>query len=102
MTFEMTSEAEQNLRFFVSGRVQGVFFRAATQEYAQQLGITGYVRNLKDGRVEVYARGERAQLDALGAWLWRGPPNAKVSAVDTVPAEPPPAERLTPERFDIR
>ncbi len=66
----------------VSGLVQGVFFRAATREQARRLGVTGWVRNLPDGRVEVLACGDRDRLDALLEWLREGPPHASVSAVD--------------------
>lgn len=66
---------------FVSGRVQGVFYRASTGRRARELGVTGYARNLSDGRVEVLACGETAAVDALCEWLWRGPPAAKVSEV---------------------
>ncbi|HEV8333217.1 MAG TPA: acylphosphatase [Steroidobacteraceae bacterium] len=65
-------------RCYVSGRVQGVFYRASTRERAQQLGCRGYARNLADGRVEVLAVGEPAAVDALVEWLWRGPPAAHV------------------------
>jgi acylphosphatase len=68
-------------RCYVSGRVQGVFYRASTRERAQQLGCRGYARNLADGRVEVLAVGEPAAVDALVAWLWRGPPAAHVQDV---------------------
>jgi acylphosphatase len=68
-------------RCYVSGRVQGVFYRASTRERAQQLGCRGYARNLADGRVEVLAVGEPAAVDALVAWLWHGPPAAHVQDV---------------------
>lgn len=73
------------LRFYVSGRVQGVFFRAATRRQALQLDLTGYARNLPDGGVEVVACGEFEALKALQAWLWQGPPNARVESVDCEP-----------------
>lgn len=66
---------------FVSGKVQGVWFRAETQKMAQQLGLTGWVRNLSDGRVEVWAFGERALLVQLSHWLKQGPPLANVTDV---------------------
>lgn len=66
---------------FVSGRVQGVFYRASTGERARALGVTGYAKNLPDGRVEVLACGEPAAVDALCDWLWQGPPAARVSEV---------------------
>jgi acylphosphatase len=68
-------------RCYVSGRVQGVFYRASTRERAQQLGCRGYARNLADGRVEVLAVGEPAAVHELTAWLWHGPPAAQVSDV---------------------
>ena len=68
-------------RCYVSGRVQGVFYRASTRERAQQLDCRGYARNLADGRVEVLAVGEPAAVGALIDWLWRGPPAAHVQDV---------------------
>lgn len=68
-------------RFLVSGRVQGVFFRASTRTQALQLGLKGYAKNLPDGRVEVVALGEAAALAALSQWLWRGPAAAQVTEV---------------------
>jgi len=68
-------------RCLVSGRVQGVFYRASTAEHARVLGVTGYARNLPDGRVEVLACGEEAVVKQLCDWLWQGPPAAKVEAV---------------------
>jgi acylphosphatase len=68
-------------RFFVRGRVQGVFYRASTREQAQSLGVNGYARNLPDGRVEVLAVGDAAAIDALERWLWQGPSAARVDEV---------------------
>ena len=79
-------------RFLVSGRVQGVFFRASTRTEAQRLGLRGVARNLADGNVEVLAAGEAAALDDLEAWLRRGPPQARVEALvrqDLDPAQVP-------------
>lgn len=70
------------LRCMVSGRVQGVWYRASTQERASALGVTGYAKNLPDGRVEVLACGDREAVEALREWLWQGPPAAEVSAVE--------------------
>ncbi|MBN6151390.1 acylphosphatase [Xanthomonas sp. AmX2] len=72
-------------RFLVSGRVQGVFFRASTRERAQALGLDGYARNLADGRVEVVAAGEAAALETLAQWLQHGPPAARVVQVSREP-----------------
>lgn len=68
-------------RFLVAGKVQGVFFRAATRERALRLGIAGCAKNLADGRVEVLASGSIAAIDELDAWLHHGPPAARVESV---------------------
>ena len=65
----------------MSGRVQGVFYRASTRQRAQELGCRGYAHNLPDGRVEVLAVGEPTAVHALVAWLGRGPPAAHVTEV---------------------
>lgn len=77
------------LRFIVTGRVQGVFFRASTRERATALGLTGRAINREDGSVEVVACGEAPALEALHRWLRRGPPAAHVTAV-TVESQPDP------------
>lgn len=56
-------------RFWVSGRVQGVFFRASTRQQALRLGLSGSARNLDDGRVEVIAAGDGQSLEKLARWL---------------------------------
>ena len=68
-------------RCYVSGRVQGVFYRASTRQRAQELGCRGYARNLPDGRVEVLAVGEPDAVHALIQWLRQGPPAAHVMDV---------------------
>jgi acylphosphatase len=73
----------------VSGRVQGVFFRASTQREAQQLGLTGHAHNLTDGSVEVLVCGDAAAVQQLQAWLWQGPPAARVSNVECRRVEGP-------------
>lgn len=72
-------------RFLVSGKVQGVFFRASTREQALMLGLRGHAKNLPDGRVEVLAEGEASALDALERWLHVGPPMAQVKTLDRGP-----------------
>ena len=69
------------VHFFVSGRVQGVWYRASTQEKAVSLRLTGWARNLPDGRVEVMAFGEKEALLALHEWLKVGPEPAEVTDV---------------------
>ncbi|GGY33199.1 acylphosphatase [Rhodanobacter panaciterrae] len=68
-------------RFIVSGRVQGVFYRASTREQALRLGLVGHAKNRLDGSVEVLASGAANALDALERWLQHGPPAAKVDVV---------------------
>lgn len=70
------------LHAIVKGRVQGVGFRAHTQWEAARLGLTGYVRNLRDGRVEVVAEGARDDLERLERFLQAGPPGARVAQVE--------------------
>jgi acylphosphatase len=68
-------------RFVVSGKVQGVFFRASTVRIAEQFNLRGFARNLPDGRVEVLALGDAGSLEALACWLRQGPPLARVTDV---------------------
>jgi len=68
-------------KFIVSGRVQGVFFRASTRAEAERLGLCGHARNLADGSVEVIAHGDVDALRELEAWLQHGPPSAHVQTV---------------------
>jgi acylphosphatase len=70
-------------RCLVSGRVQGVFYRATVARQARELGIDGYARNLPDGRVEVLACGAPAHLESFMAALWAGSTSSKVSDVAT-------------------
>src|SRR5262245_52872821 len=74
-------------RYFVSGIVQGVGFRYFTQDEAERLELTGFVRNLRDGRVEVYAIGSHERLARLRVLLERGPRGAMVQNVAEHPAE---------------
>ncbi|MCO7225544.1 acylphosphatase [Pleionea sp. CnH1-48] len=71
----------KHLHAYVSGKVQGVWFRASTQEKARQLGLTGWVRNLSDGRVEWLASGAEEQQKQLLEWSHQGPRNAVVKEV---------------------
>jgi acylphosphatase len=77
----------QAKRFFVSGMVQGVGFRFFAERTAASLGVGGFVRNLFDGRVEVYAIGSAEQVDSLRDALRRGPRMAAVYRVDECEAE---------------
>jgi acylphosphatase len=76
-------QAQHRVQAIVQGRVQGVSFRYYTQRRASELGVTGYVRNLWDGNVQVVAEGQRADLEELLAFLHVGPRAAFVTQVDT-------------------
>ena len=65
----------------VSGKVQGVFYRASCQEIAVKYGLKGWVKNISTGQVEVLAQGEKEKIEKLIEWCKKGPPNAKVSEV---------------------
>jgi acylphosphatase len=84
-------------RYFIQGRVQGVGFRYFVERVAGELGVTGYTRNLDDGRVEVYAEGTPEQLAALAGYLWKGPRMADVRGVQEMEA---PAEGFSDFRIE--
>jgi acylphosphatase len=74
--------AKERVHLIVHGRVQGVFFRASTEEKAIGLGLTGWVKNRPDGTVEVVAEGEREKLEKLVEWCHVGPKGARVIHVE--------------------
>jgi len=74
--------AKARLHAIIMGDVQGVFFRAHTEEEARRLGLVGWVMNTKDGRVEVEAEGEKEKLAEFLLWLRHGPPAATVEKVE--------------------
>ena len=78
-------------RLIIHGRVQGVGYRYAMIDAAQALGVRGWVRNRRDGTVEAFVQGEPAAIDAILAWGRRGPPSARVNAINTTAAEVDPA-----------
>jgi acylphosphatase len=83
----MRPKPDQARRWLVRGRVQGVGYRYFAQRAADQLGLTGYARNLDDGRVEVYAAGPLDKLSELAGMLHRGPHWADVRGVEEQEAE---------------
>lgn len=87
----------KTLEFSVTGRVQGVFFRASCKDAADDLGVTGWVRNNPDGRVEGSATGRPEDLEAFQAWLRQGPKLAKVEKLDVEEVE---TRKFT--RFEVR
>ena len=89
---------KKRIHITVSGRVQGVFYRARTEEKALSLNLLGWVRNLSNGDVEIVAEGEESDLENLAAWCRQGPPSAVVTSVDVAWEET--GDDL--ERFAIR
>ena len=87
----------ERARLLISGRVQGVGYRASASWAARNLGLKGWVRNLDDGRVEALVEGPRAKIEELVGWAHQGPPAARVSDVD-VTWEPATGEFRT---FDV-
>jgi len=73
----------KRVHVFISGKVQGVFFRAYTKQKADELGVKGWVRNLPDGRVEAVFEGEDHKVDQMVKWCWEGSPLSKVENVET-------------------
>jgi len=78
---QSTEKDTVHRRCLISGRVQGVFFRASAAARARELGVAGYARNLPDGQVEVLACGNAAAVTVFIQWLQAGPPAARVQAV---------------------
>ncbi|WP_457555818.1 acylphosphatase [Candidatus Pyrohabitans sp.] len=72
----------KRVHVFISGRVQGVFYREYTRRKAQELGVKGWVRNLPDGRVEAVFEGEDRAVDEMVRWCWEGSPYASVTKVE--------------------
>ncbi|MGD0022004.1 MAG: acylphosphatase [Smithellaceae bacterium] len=73
----------KRVHVYVSGRVQGVFFRAETQRAAMGFNLNGWVRNMQDGRVESVFEGDDENVDKMIAWCHNGPPRARVENVTT-------------------
>ncbi len=90
---------------FISGRVQGVFFRESTRQKANELSLAGGVRNLSDGRVEVQVTGEETVIQCLINWLKIGPKYAKVSTIEVIdlPVETyqDALQALSSDRFEV-
>jgi acylphosphatase len=80
-------------RYLISGRVQGVGFRYFVEDVAMREGVSGYVRNLPDGRVEAWVEGDVATVGRVEAALWNGPRGARVDHVETEDVAP--AGRVT-------
>jgi acylphosphatase len=78
----------RTVRVIISGRVQGVFFRASCARLAEELGISGWVRNLPQGHLEAMFQGPDVAVDEMLAWCRHGPPDARVDGLDVQPEAP--------------
>jgi len=76
--------SKQRIRIFVSGKVQGVFFRQALKVMAKKNNVTGWVKNLKDGRVEAVLEGDLEKVSRLVEWSHGGPANARVEDIEII------------------
>jgi len=88
----MTTTTRRRVHAYVSGIVQGVWYRQSTQQEARRLGLAGWVRNLPDRRVEFVAEGAPAAVEKLLHWARRGPPDARVDALEVEELPPEDAE----------
>ena len=84
----MTEKQLKRAHLFISGRVQGVNFRYYTRQQAQSLGVTGWVRNLLDRRVEAICEGDEISVQQMIEWCYQGPSAARVDHVETHWEEP--------------
>ena len=78
------------VHLIISGKVQGVFFRATAKEIADKLGVNGWVKNTPEGNVEAMATGTQEQIESFVAWCKKGPPKAKVENVEVSKADETP------------
>jgi len=89
---------QTRIRAIISGTVQGVFYRASTQNEAKKLELTGFVRNLPDGSVELEVQGDSGEVDRLLEWCRQGPPDSKVTRITSEVISRVPGEGV----FEIR
>lgn len=83
-----TGQSRVRAHVWIAGRVQGVAFRAYTVDEASVRGVTGWVGNIPDGRVEAVFEGDKTVVEAMIAWCRKGPPAARVSSVEVIWEEP--------------
>jgi len=87
MSDASNKQAKQHVTLTVKGKVQGVFFRANTRRIANNLSLTGYVQNNKDGSVTIEAEGTQESIHQLEAWCRRGPDDARVDSCEIRPGK---------------
>ena len=98
----VTHQAKVRVIARITGRVQGVKYRATAQREARRRGLTGWVRNEPDGTVLIEVEGDRAAVDAFLAWCVEGPPGARVATVETTVADPVGYEEFIILRSELR
>jgi len=91
-------QKEVGAKLKISGKVQGVWYRASTAEKAVELGLNGWVKNMADGTVEAFAQGPKPNVEALIGWCWEGPRLAEVTDVQVTWMEPDAGYR----EFEVR
>lgn len=96
-TTEVGSMERTRAHVFITGTVQGVYYRSNTRDAARERGLGGWVRNLEDGRVEAVFEGSEASVEEMIEWCYTGSPAANVESVDTEYEEP---DNI--EDFDVR
>lgn len=84
----MSESDRSRMHVYVSGHVQGVFYRASTREKANELGVDGWVKNLADGRVEAVFEGPKTAVDSMVEWCKTGSRAANVEAIERTAEEP--------------
>ena len=85
------------IRVLISGRVQGVFYRAHTKKKADEIGLNGWVRNLDDGKIEAVFEGSKEKVDEMIKWCWEGSVGSRVTSVKPIKSIKP----VTNEGFEI-
>ena len=98
----MADHSDKTVGIRVTGKVQGVFYRASTQKQAQALHLRGFVCNESDGSVYLEATGPQEALDVLVAWCRQGPPRAQVDQVEVTPLSPTEFPTGSPPDFQVR
>lgn len=79
-----TAREKMKVHVLISGKVQGVFFRAHTSKKAKSLGLKGWVKNRDDGKVEAFFEGPKDKAEQMIKWCWQGPKLSRVTSVDSI------------------
>lgn len=103
MPAEPSASGNERAHVYISGRVQGVWFRESTRRRAEELGLSGWVKNLSDGRVEALFEGDANAVELALAFVAEGPPHARVLGVEFASRAPvPKGDPSPPTAFEVR